>query len=189
MPRIGRRQVDRHGSVRSDGPRTIISRRIQRSPERADRPVTAAPSGQLAVALLVFLARAARAGIVAPDLLAGAHERLRPLGYRDIAFAPPPRLRCRRRPRSRRAGTARSSALRGSSTAASSSALRICTVIRILVTSVLIDSSIMREQLERLALVFLLSGSSARNRADGCPGAGDRAPPGARASAYPGFAA
>src|SRR3989442_1122671 len=49
-------------------------------------------SGQFAVTVLVFLARAARARIVAPDLLCVAHHRLRlllgrRLGERDIAVA------------------------------------------------------------------------------------------------------
>ena len=44
-------------------------------------------SGKLSMALLVLLAGTAGARVVAADLLAGAHERLRrPLGHGDIAL-------------------------------------------------------------------------------------------------------
>ena len=141
---------------------------------------------QLAVALLVLLAAAAGAGVVAADAREGRRTGDRPPvgGAAQAFFVDRLRLAGFGGRGVGDVGDALAAALHGLGglrRAARCDWMR--TVISWRVTSFLTESSSCAEQLEGLALVFLLRVASAHSRAGGCPGAGSRARRGARASA------
>ena len=147
-------------------------------------------SSEPAVAMLVFLARAARTRIVAADFAAAAHEGLRLLDVLGTATSSPSAHASAPAPadRNRHADTARSHC---------GHALGLLDLFarahlhrhQVLGHLVLDPSAACRRTARRPRACIPASGSSARSRAGGCPGAGGRAARGARASACPGSAA